>query len=223
MAKSPKKGPLNKQSPKKKLGRPPKVLAWVHRLGDSQSEWNKWFRSAGHPQEIERWGKPDERIEMFLQDSLPVRHRDIHGRKTRPMKNKFGESADHGSITQPDDALMSLRQELAENEKVPLPENWQLYLEYMEVIVEEIRSKNRRAALKKLILEDARSRYWENPPDLASLGTPGDFRARCAESHVEVRLQCDRRKHVIRFTLYSLPPDEPEDLDEPEGPGREFV
>ena len=70
--------------------------------------------------------------------------------------------------------------------------------------------------MKKLVLEDARSRYWEDPPDLTSLGTPAEFRALCADAdrHVDIQLQYTRREQKIRFTVYSLPPDEPEDLDE---------
>lgn len=101
---------------------------------------------------------------MRQQECLPAREHDIHGRRTRPAKDTFGEPADHESSTQPDDPLMLLRQELADNEKVVLPENWRRYFEYMDVIVEMLLAKDQRSALKKLTLEDARSRYWEDPP-----------------------------------------------------------
>lgn len=198
------------ESQKRRRGRPRKVFAWVLRLGDDQSKWDAWLKSVGNPKELD-WN-------LFQEESLPAREHDIHGRRIRPTKDTFGESADHESITQPEDSLLSVYQQLADNEKMTLPAHWQRYLEYMDVVAEMLSPIDQGAALKQLALTDARSRYWEQPPDFGSLGAPAEFRKRCAESHVEIDSQCNRREHTIRFILYSLPPDVSEDLDESGGP-----
>jgi hypothetical protein len=119
------------------------------------------------------------------------------------------------SITQPDDLLLSLHEELAENEGTPLKEDWRSYLEYMDVAAEVLSPRDKGATLKKLFLADARSRPWERPPVFPlEFGTPAEFRTRCAESHVEYVLRRNRRKQTIRFIFYPLPPYEFEDLDE---------
>jgi hypothetical protein len=147
-----------KQQEKKKVGRPPKVLPWVRRLGDDQSKWNVWFRSVGNPIEL-TWARPGEdEFEMRQQEALPPRERDIYGRRTRPTRDIFGESADHESVTQLSDPLISVQQELAVNEEIVLTEEWQRSLEYMYIIAELHSPEDQGAALKKLMLEDARSR-----------------------------------------------------------------
>lgn len=194
-----------KKKEKKKRGRPRKVLPWVLRLGDDQSKWNVWFRSAGNPIEMP-WAPPDVDVEMRQQKSLPPREHDIYGRRTRPTKDIFGESPDHKSITQPDDPLTSFKQELAVDERIALPAPWLRYLEYMDIIFELQSPGDQGAALKKLALEDARSRHMEEQPiDLSCAGTPEEFRTLCEQSRVEIQLDTDG--HIINVIGYPLLPD----------------
>lgn len=61
------------------------------------------------------------------------------------------------------------------------------------------------AALKKLTLEDARSRCEEQPIDFSCVGTPAEFRAQCAQRHVEVQVEFP----IINIIGYPLPSDKP--------------
>src|SRR5208337_1171794 len=113
-------------------------------------------------------------------------------------------------ITQPNDPRISFQQELAVDESIALPAPWLRYLEYMDIIAELQSPEDQDAALKKLRLEDARSRHWEQPIDLSCVGTPAEFRALCAQSRVEVQLEANsRRQTIINIIGYPLSPDEP--------------
>ena len=177
------------------------------RLGDDQSKWNVWFRSVGSPIELP-WAPPGTDVEMRQQESLPPREHDIHGRRTRPTRDIYGESADHKSITQPDDPLISFQQELAVDESIALPAPWLRYLEYMDIIFELQSPEDQGAAKKKLALEDARSRYMEEQPiDLSCAGTPEELRTLCDKSRVEIQLDSDGL--IINVIGYPLSPDGP--------------
>jgi hypothetical protein len=97
---------------------------------------------------------------------------------------------------------MSLGQELAVDEKTTLPVQWQRYLEYMYIIAELKSPEDQGAALKKLFLEDARSRHWEQPIDFSCAGTPAEFRTLCAQYDVEIQLKFP----IINIIGYPLPP-----------------
>jgi hypothetical protein len=95
---------------------------------------------------------------------------------------------------------------------------------YRDVIAEALSPKDNGAALKQLARMDARSRYWELPPDVlrpmnAPVGTPAEFRERWHYGELEITAHArNRREHV--FEIWQLPPAEPEDLDkagEPKG------
>jgi hypothetical protein len=61
--------------------------------------------------------------------------------------------------------------------------------------------RSQRAALKKLILESARSRGGEEKPiDFSCAGTPEEFRKLCAQSHVEIQLEFP----IIKVVGYPL-------------------
>jgi hypothetical protein len=127
----------------------------------------------------------------------------------------------HGlvSITRPRSASLSLKLDCAADEAIVLPAPWLRYLKYMDVVAEARSPKDTGAGLKRLFLEDARSRYWEQPPEIPKqLGTPAEFRERWAHNELEIRLQANRRKHLIRIVVLPIPPDEPEDLDETDEP-----
>lgn len=152
---------------------------------------------------------------MHLQDSLPPREHDIYGWRTRPTRDIFGESADHQSITQPDDPLTALHREVDADESVSLPAGWKRHLEYMDIIAEVLAPGDKGADLKRFFLEDARSRYWESPPVFPTeLGTPSEFRAMCARGEIEIGKHFTRRRQLLTIRLLPIPPDEFEDLDE---------
>jgi hypothetical protein len=70
-----------------------------------------------------------------------------------------------------------------------------------------------------LALEDARSRHSTRPPVFpAELGTPEEFKKHLADHEMEIRYTASRREQLIRIRVYQLPPDEEEDLDEPNDP-----
>jgi len=163
---------------------------------------------------LKTWGLPQEpstRKEV-QQDSIRVL--DPRSKRLKPVSlDEAGFSA-----TQLTDERQSLHLEASANDGVTLSPPWLTHLEYMGVIAEARYPKDKAAALKQLFLEDARSRCWEQPPELlqpmnASLGTPAEFRERwfCGELEICVRAS-DRRTHF--FEVWRLPPDEPEDLDE---------
>jgi len=111
------------------------------------------------------------------------------------------------SITQQTDTVASAHQEAGADENIALPAPWLRHLEYMYIIAELKSPEDQGAALKKLMLEDARSRREEQPIDLSCAGTPAEFRARCEQSRVKIDLDADR--HIINVIGYPLPPDEP--------------
>ncbi|MGB8581629.1 MAG: hypothetical protein WCD47_12465, partial [Candidatus Sulfotelmatobacter sp.] len=135
-----------------------------------------------------------------------------------------GESRDRKSATLTDE-LLSLHMEASANDGVALSPAWLLYLEYMDVIAEALSPKESGAALKQCALDDARSRYWEQPPDVfrpmnASLGTPAQFRERWFYGELEIRVRPTLNRRDFTVEVWCLPPDEPENLDdagEPDG------
>jgi hypothetical protein len=123
-----------------------------------------------------------------------------------------------GSHTQQTDELQSLHLESGDNANTELSPAWLRYLEYMDVIAEALFPKDKGAALKQLAWTDARSRYWEQPPELfrpmnASIGTPIQFRERWFYGELEIRV-CASDRRNYSFEIWRLPPAEPEDLDE---------
>lgn len=187
----------------KKRGRPRKPIVIV-RLADVQPEWEARLKRAGNP--------PELRSNFISDQSLPWTDRDFSGRKIRPTKVQLGESPDHQSATMSPEALYAPF--LADDEGNALPTAWQRYLEYMDVVAEELSPKDKGAKLKRLALEDARSRRNARPPEFpAELGTPAEFKERLADHEMEIRCTVNRREQVIRIVVYPIPPDEDEDLD----------
>jgi hypothetical protein len=172
-----------KKTPKKKPGRPPKK-----RPEQPQEYWNKQLHNKrlGLNRAEPKW--------QVLECNLV---------------NKNGEtvtleSLGRGeSITQQTDALASTYQEAGADESTVLSADWQRSLEYMYIIAELKSPEDLGAALKKLMLESARSRCTEQPIDFSCAGTPAEFRARCAESHVEIQLELP----VINIIGYPQSPD----------------
>lgn len=176
-------------------------------LGECPEKWNDFLlKTYRFPQD------PFTRKEV-QQDCIRV----LDQKSGRLVPMPLGEA---GESTTQSDALTSLHQEAGADESVALSPQWLLHLEYMDVIAEELYPKDKDAALKlkQLALADARSRYWEQPPEVfrpmnASLGTPAEFRERWFYGELEIRVcAADRRNHV--FEIWRLPPAEPEDLDE---------
>jgi len=188
----------------KKRGRPPKMPDFMVRLGEDQDKWNKWLSSMGLP---EHSSSTKEILEHRLPDIV-----NEDGESARPrIGNRLGDQ----SLTQPSDSWYALF--VKDNEDVPLPAPWLRYLEYMDVIAEELSPKDKGAALKKIVLEDARSRLNTQPPEfLAEVGTPAEFKERLTGHELELRRRFDHREQVILIRVYQLPPDEKEDLDPPE-------
>lgn len=192
----------------KKRGRPRKPIVII-RLADVQPEWEARLKRAGNP--------PELRSNFVSEQSLPWAERDCWGRKIRPTKVELGESPDHESATMSPKALYPLF--LADDEDNALPTTWQRYLEYMDVVAEELSPKDKGAKLKRLALEGARSRRSARPPEFpAELGTPAEFKKRLADHEMEIRCTANRREQVIRIVVYAIPPDEDEDLDPSEEP-----
>jgi hypothetical protein len=195
---------------KKKRGKPRKPV-FVVRLADVQKEWNQRLRRAGSPEE------KGSKFEISAQ-RLPWTDRDSYGRKIRPTKVTYGNSWDHKSATLLTAPELSL-QETAVDESVVLSVAWMRYLEYMGVIAEALSRKDKGVDLKRLSLEDARSRSGEPPPTIpAELGTPVEFKQRLVDHELEIRRRVDRRQHVIIIRVYPLPPHVDEDLDETQDP-----
>jgi hypothetical protein len=189
--------------PPKKRGRPRKK-----RPEDTQEFWEKQlhnYRLGEHRGESKR-----EVLACFFVD-----------RKTG-LTVSLDEISISESVTQRTDELASLQKESAANESVTLSLEWARYLEYMDVIAEALSPADKGAALKKLALMDARSRYWQQPPDIfrpmnAAFGTPAEFRKRSFYGELEISTRAvNRRSHVIE--IWRLPPQELEDLDEGEEP-----
>jgi hypothetical protein len=162
------------------------------------------LRTYGLPQE------PSSRNEV-QQDCLP---RDERGR--RLTLDELGES-----VTQQTDELTSLHHEAGADESIALSPQWLRYLEYMDVIAAALSPKDRGAELKKLFLADARSRYWEHPPEVRvpeSL-TPAELWRKWAEHEIDIRpVGSNRRDQIVEIIHYPMPPDEPEDLDPADAP-----
>jgi len=196
----------------KKRGRPRKVFDWVVRLGEDRSGWNKWLRSVGCPQQLCREKEISEQ-------SLPPRERDTWGRRIRPTRDALGEYVGHESATQRTDPTLHPLLEVADDGSIVLPAVWRRCLEYMNVIAERLSPKDKGAALKRLFLEDARSRSSEPPLEIpAELGTPEELKRRLAWYELEIYLKSNRRDQVIHFVVNQFPPDVEEDLDEADEP-----
>lgn len=191
----------------KKRGRPRKVADFMARLGEDQNKWDKWLSSMGLPAHS---SSKKEVLEHRRPDVLDG------GKIVRPI---VGNKLKDESLTQPSDSWFALFRKDDEDE--PLPPAWLRYLEYMDVVAEHLSPKDKGAAIKKLALEDARSRSRFRPSKFpAELGTPSEFKKRLAGNELEIRLKADRSNHVINIRAYQLPHDEDEDLDsseEPEG------
>jgi hypothetical protein len=163
--------------------------------------------------------EPTTRKEV-QQDSIRV----IDPNTKRPTPVSLDEAGGYwGSETQQTDELQSLLLESGENANVKLSPAWLSYLEYMDVIAEALFPEDKGAALKHRAWADARSRYWEQPPNLvqpmnAPLGSAAEFRERWTYGELDIRPRraVNRRDHVIEVWL--LPPDEQEELDEPGEP-----
>jgi hypothetical protein len=179
-------------------------------MGEDSEKFDVYLKSVGLPQE--------KHSSDFQQDALPAREHDTWGRRTRPTKDVLGESRNHQSFTQQGDELDSLHEESAANESITLSPEWLRYLEYMDVIAEALSPADTGAALKERALRQARSRFWEQPPDLlrpmnASLGKPAEFRERWFYGELEIRTHV-RNRRERNIEIWRLPPQEPEDLDE---------
>lgn len=149
---------------------------------------------------------------------MPWTDREPSGRKTRPKKIIYGESCEHWSTQERNSALSDLK-EAAANESIVLSADWHRYLEYVNVIAEELSPTDKGAAFKNLALQDARSRHDSEPSQFpAELGTPAEFKERLAGHEFEIRTRFNRREQVIAIRVYQLPPDEYENLDPSEEP-----
>jgi|ERR1051326_4808937 hypothetical protein len=195
----------------KKRGRPRKLLKFVADFGEDQKKFNDYLRKVGLPQE-------KYSTKEFQQDAVPITERDALGRKIRPTKDILGESLDHVSFTQQTNPLRSLHEEAAANEAVKLSRGWCSYLEYMDVIFAAISSGDNRRRLNQLALNDARSRYWEQPPPMLdqmneSFGMPAKFRQLWASGELDIRKRYrNRRDNFIE--IVQLPPQAPEEDDD---------
>lgn len=175
-------------------------------LGQCPEKWNDFlWDTYGLPQE------PSTRKEV-QQDSIRV----IDHRSKRLRLVSLDEAG--LSATRLTDELESLQIELSDDQGLPLPRAWLRYLEYMDVVAEELSPKDKGAALKQLALEDAQSRCREQPPDWfqpmnASLGDPAEFKQRWIYGELEIRIRVSSRRDQV-FEIWRLPPWEPEDLDE---------
>lgn len=142
-----------------------------------------------------------------------LEHRWRKDRGTLAVGERFGDR----SITQPGYSWFA--HSMKDDEDTPLPGEWLRYLEYMNVIAEELSPTDKGAAFKNLALEDARSRREAQPPPIpGELGTPAEFKERLAGHELEIRTRFNRREQVIAIRVYQLPPDEYEDLDPSEEP-----
>lgn len=181
-------------------------------LGECPEKWNDFLLTTYRfPQD------PSTRKEV-QQDCI----RGIDSRTKRPRPVTLDEAG--VSITQETDALNSLHREAGADSSIALSAPWMRYLGYLDVIAEALTPKDKGAALKRLAIEDARSRYWEQPPAMpSSLGASSEFRQRVQWGEMEIRaLAANQRKYVIEIREYPMPPDEPEDLDEAGEPGRHW-
>jgi hypothetical protein len=194
------------KQPAKKRGRPRKLVVEVC-LSDAYVRWEPRLRRSKSPAlKIKKYEVSEQ--------ALPPVNRDPSGRRIRSTANVYGESMDHQSATQQTDVLLSSLYEEASDESVSLPAAWQRYLECMDVVAEELSPSDKGAALKRLALEDARSRRHTKPPEFPSeIGSPQEFRERLAGHEFEVRTRLTRREQVILIRVYQLPPHENEDLD----------
>jgi len=175
-------------------------------LGECPEKWNDYlWGTYGLPQE------PCTRKEV-QQDCIRV----IDSRSKRAKPISLDEAGE--SITQSTDPLTSLHLESGSNMSVVLSADWLRYLEFMDVIAEELSPEDNGLALKQLALADARSRYWEKPPDVlrpmnASLGIPAEFRQLWTFGQLEIRV-CAQNRRQYFVEIWQLPPYEPEELDE---------
>jgi hypothetical protein len=110
------------------------------------------------------------------------------------------------SITQQTDVAASPYVEAGADESIVLPPPWLRYLEYTDIIAELHSPNDQGATLKKRFLENARSRCGEERPiDFSCVGTPAEFKALCAQHHVEVQVEFP----IINIIGYPLPSDKP--------------
>jgi hypothetical protein len=192
----------------KKRGRPPKLPEFMIRLGEDQTKWDKWLTAIGLP-------KHSSSTKEIPEHMLPQ----VVNENGESVTWAVGETLGDESLTQPSDSWFALF--LKDEEDVVLPAPWQRHLQYMDVIAEYLYPKDNGANLKRLALQDARSRRGEPATKFpAELGTPEELRRRLAHYELEVRLEFNRREPMIRFVVVPMPPDEDEDLDpseEPEG------
>ncbi|HEX4028937.1 MAG TPA: hypothetical protein VHX20_01155 [Terracidiphilus sp.] len=157
--------------------------------------------------------------DLISEQSLPWTNREPSGRKTRPTKAVYCESSDHRSATQHTDSELAYLLEAAANEGIVLPAAWRRYLKFMDVVAEKLFPKDGGTELKKLALEDARSRRFDNPPAFpAKVGTPAEFKERLADHTMEIRTRFSRRIKAITIRVYQLPPDVDEYLDPNDDP-----
>lgn len=176
-------------------------------LGESPEKWDAFFlKQYGFP------AVPQPRYEVSESSFVSG-----ETGQTVPLEEIAGSRL-AGSHTQRTDELLSLHQEAAVDENTALSAEWVRYLEYMDIIAEALSPNDKGAALKQMALEGARSRYWEQPPDVlspmnASLGTPAEFRQRWIYGELEIRAHAGNRRHHV-IEIWRLPPDEPEELDE---------
>jgi hypothetical protein len=148
-----------------------------------------------------------------LEHRLP----DIVNEDGKGARPSIGNRPGDRSLTQPSDSWYALL--VNDDADIPLPAPWLRYLEYLDVVAEHLSPKDKGAAIKKLALEDARSRRNLRPTQFpAEIGSPTEFKKRLAAHELEIRLEADRRNHVISIRFYQLPPDEEEDLDPSEEP-----
>lgn len=187
------------REPPKKRGRPRKK-----RPEETQEYWNKQLHN--YRLGMDR-AEPEWRVlccELVNEEG-----------RTAPLEN-MGAG---GSVTQQTDALNSLLYEAASDENIALPARWLHYMEYMEVVAETLSPEDNGSVFKELFLQDARSRHWEQPPDIPpALGSPAGFRLACLRNELEIHLESNRRTHLIKIAVLPIPPDEPEDLNEAEEP-----
>lgn len=130
------------------------------RLGEDKKKWAEWLTAMGLP-------KHSSSTAEILEHRFP----DIVGEDGKRKRPIFGERAGDESLTMSRGAWFALF--FRDEEDVVLPAEWQHYLQYMDVIPEYLYPKNKGANLKRLALQDARSRRREPPTKFpAELGTP---------------------------------------------------
>ncbi len=187
---------------------PPKKDPVLVSLGECPEKWNQFLlKTYGLPQE------PQARSVFNETDFLDGNGRQIPLDHLAARQIKLGE--------EPPKGLLKVRCDYSGLENEPT-EKWKRSQGFMRAMVwiyasKKKLSKQQRAELLKLVDELHPNEYLTVFDE--SLGTPEEFLDRWAGHQLDVRFIFKNRSALI-FEIWheSIPPDEPEDLDEDGGP-----